>query len=398
MRTLKPLIALVPLIAATWLTGCGAADDTAASENPETTEQAGYDMALLDEYRAALPADESVTAAVPGQATSDNALTMLGDAELAKLAIKSAVDINLPARLMVRILRAVTQLPPSLYDSKKKEFVWGPWDNEDGYGQVLVYIKENPKTDDFKYSYAFIRMVDSDTATMAPVIWGGGTPGPKKERGVGVTLWDFEANTAFDTEHDPDFDPDAARDAGRFAMVYGKGVETDGEFAFNVAVFRNFIGKDAEPGAMPADLDYFFGHFEGNDGNVFDFVDWSLTGNLCDAEPASCFAQPGAGQDEVLGLRAAFFNRGQGRAEAVVAGGDLSSSVSTVECWDADIDRTGITVSDDVAMLVQEGECAAPFTDTLDALGVPSLADVDAEMLAKMDCVATNGLAACEDK
>lgn len=382
---------ILPVLASASLFGCGSADVEPADEQQETET---YEEALLQQYRQALPEEQDVTAPVPGPETSDSALTLLGDAELARLAIKSAVDINLPAKLVVGLLRTITKLPPTFYDSEKKEFVWGPWDNEDGYGQVLVYIRENPPGDDFEYGYALVRLVDSDLATATPVIWGGGTPG--QEQGVGVTLWDFEANNSFELEHDPDYDPGEARDAGRFAMVFGRGDEDDGKFAFNVAVFRNFVSKDAEPDALPADLDYFFGRFKADDGTLLHFVDWALTSNLCEGEPASCFDAPGPGEDETLSLRAAFINRGQGRAEATVTGGDLSTSVSTVECWDDDMDRTGITVSDDVAVLVEQGECSEPFTQSLDELGVPSLADVDAQMLSVMDCVATNGLAACE--
>lgn len=374
------------------LAACGGSSD--ADPNVDSV---GYDMQLLEEYRAALPESGEVEAPTPGPEASPNALSLLGDAELARLAIQSARDVNAPARWVVHLLRAITQVPPTLYDSEKKEFVWGPWDNEDDYGQVMAYIRENSADEDFEYSYAFVRLVDSDMATATPVIWGGATPGEDDARGVGVTLWDFEANNAFEESHDPEFEATEARDRGRFAMVYGRGEEDDGEFTFNVAVFRNFVSKDAEAGAEPADLDYFYGRFQGLDGNVLDFLDWTLSGNLCAAEPSTCFESPEAGAAESLNLRAAFINRGIGRAEATITDGDLAQMVGFTECWDEDIYRTHVTVVADGEAIHSEGTCGEPFSATLHDLGVPTVADLDAELLLKMDCVATNGLAACEE-
>jgi hypothetical protein len=400
MFTTTPLKTLTSLFVPALLLACGAA---AGDEEPqgtdEPTDNAGYDVTLLEQYKSALPEDEEVTAVVPGPDGTPNALTALGDAELAALAIKSARDINRPAKLIVRVLRAITDVPPTLYDSEKKEFVWGPWENEDGHGQVIATIRENPPDDDFKYSYALIRLVDSDLATAAAVIWGGATPDPDDDtRGAGVTLWDFEANLDFEKAHDPHFDADARRDEGRFAMVYGagRGEEDNGDFAFNVAVFRDFVSKDGGLGAEPANLDYFFGHFTGDDGLTVDFLDWQLTANLCDAAADTCFEMAGDGQAETLNLHAAFVNRGVGRAEAVVSGGDLEQVVGVTECWDDAIDRTYMGVSDDGVMVVEQGTCQEPFAATLVELEIPTLADVDQAGLALMDCVASNGLAACE--
>jgi hypothetical protein len=391
-----PRLKATPFLVSAWLFGCGtsASDDT---NGLPADESASYDATKLAEFRRALPQDERLTAGVPAPDADPSALTQRGNAELARLAAESAIKVNVPARLVVATLRAIVKTPPTLYDSKKDEFVWGPWDNDDGVGQALVYIRKNPKGDDFEYGYALVRLVDSDLATLTPVIWGGATP----DTGVGVTLWDFEANAEFDATYDPGYDPEARRDAGRFAMVYGHGEQANGNFAFNVAVFRDFTSKDAEPDTEPADLDYFYGHFAGDDGNVIDFVDWDLTANLCNADAASCFEQPDPGASEALRLRAAFLNRGQGRAEAAISQGDLSGTVTAVECWDETIDRTAVVVSSDDVLLLEDGACTGGFEQSLTELGVPSLADVDPEVLAALDCVASNGvasngLAACE--
>ncbi len=393
MRNLKIALALTlaPLVSSACSGNADDTEDTSAGDN--------YDRQTLEEFRAAIPPTERVQVVVPGPEAQANALTELGDAELARLAIQSAVKINLPAKLMVGLLKTIVSLPPTAYNSEEKKFVWGPWDNDDGVGKVLVFIQENEPDADFRYSYAFLRLPSRDLAKAEPVIWGGATPDvDNDDYGVGVTLWDFEANNAFDAEYDPNYDTDEGREQGRFAQVYGRGSEDNGEFTFNVAVFRDFLPDDAGPEDSPANLDYFFGRFNPEDGGRLHFVDWVLEGDLCDAAADSCF-ENNTRDDvvETLGLRAAFVNRGVGRAEATVFGGDLDDSLDVVECWDADIDRTYVGVSQNGDMVGEEGACEAPFDQGLEALGVPSLADVDAELLAKMDCVAEKGPSACDD-
>lgn len=368
-------------------------------EELESAESDSYDVETLDAYRAAVPAADRVEVVVPGPEAQAGALTQAGDAELARLAVGSAVKINFPARAMVGLLRTIVSLPPSLYNSQEQRFVWGPWDNDDGHGRVFVTIERNDEGADFEYSYSFVRLAGRDLATAQAVIWGAATPDlDDPDAGVGVTLWDFEASHAFDEAHDPDFDPDAARTRGRFAQVYGQGTEDGDEFTFNVAVFRDFLPDDAADDDEPADLDYFFGRIRDEQDDRLHFVDWSLEGDLCDADAERCFENDTeADAAETLGLRAAFINRGIGRAEATLSGGDLSEELVVVECWDDAVDRTYMGVSEDGTMLGEEGACQGPFTDDLETLGVPSLDDVDADILEKMDCVAVNGIRGCDD-
>lgn len=402
MTTRRICSLLTTLTLTAHLGACGDAsnepsdDNTSDGDGVEATESAEYDLSLLEEYKQALPSEEQLTAEAPGPEPTSNALTLIGDAELGGMAAKSARDINSLARGIVWLMRTVTALPPTLYDSEKQEFIWGPWDNDEGHGQVLVFITKNDPDDDFEYGYALVRLDDRDLEKAQAVVWGGATPDPDDERhGAGITLWDFEANHEFEKAYDPDYDPDAARDEGRFAMVYGRDDGDDGEYAFNVAVFRDFVSKGDED-AEPVDLDYYFGHLQGDDGNVIDFLDWSLSGDMCGADPESCFEEP-SGVSETLGLRAAFINRGMGRAEAVISGGDLEDMIEVSECWDDAVDRTYFGVSQNGEMLAEEGLCLPPFASTLEQLGVPTLADVDPEGLAAMDCVASNGLEACID-
>lgn len=391
------LAVIVPLLS---LTNCGGESPTTESA---TTDEDEYDREELAEFRNAIPSASRLAAVPPGEAADPMALSRAGTSALANLAITSARTINAPAVAVVSTLRALTDIPPTSYDSKKQQFVWGPFDNEDGFGKVLAYIQRNPKDSDFDFAYALVRLDGNDLDTAVPVIWGGATPLAEEDdegdqSGVGVALWDFEANRIFEQTYDPKFDSDAPRDAGRFVMLFGRNDDGDARFKFNVAVFRGFSSKDAER-PEPVDADYFFGHFRAADEATLDFVDWSILADFCDADANACFDKKSdaSNASERLKFRSAFLDRGVGRAEATVSEGDLESSVGVNECWDDNTDRTYLDVSVDGEELAREGTCEEPFTQTLADLAVPTLEDIEPDLLARLSCVAENGTA-CADK
>ncbi|MEZ4271537.1 MAG: hypothetical protein R3C68_08930 [Myxococcota bacterium] len=57
----------------------------------------------------------------------------------------------------IDILDAVVQQPPTFFDSEKKQMLWGPWDNDDGVGTVMVLVTDEGEDADFRYSYVFFR-------------------------------------------------------------------------------------------------------------------------------------------------------------------------------------------------------------------------------------------------
>lgn len=316
-------------------TACGTSDPTTQSSNQDDGDD--YDSEELAEFRSAIPSPDRLAAVAPGEQPDPNALT------------------------------------------------------------------KNPKDADFAYGYALVRLDGEDVSTGAPVIWGGATPLSKADdesdrSGTGVTLWDFEANRRFETDYDPDFDADAAADRGRFVMLFGRNDEDGARFKFNVAVFRDFVSKDGDrPDAI--DADYFYGHFKGENGNLVDFVDWSMQADLCDEGTDTCFDKKSDASNaaEQLDFRAAFLNRSIGRAEATVSAGDLTQTVNVTECWDEDIDRAYIGLVVDGATIAEEGACEEPFEQTIEALGVPTLDDIDPALLERMSCVAASGTD-CKDK
>lgn len=358
----------------------------------------GYDRAALLRYRQAIPEESRLVADVANANPEPGALTSGGNAILAREGVKIARTVNAPARLMVQALRAVVDLPPTFFDSEKKQFVWGPWENDEGVGEVFVYIQENAAGEDFQYSYALARTIDGDLATATPVIWGAATPDVEDDdKGVGVTLWDLEANHAFELEHDMSA-PHQGR--GRFVMLYGHRAEAEREAFFNVAVFRDFVPGD-NPAREPADIDYFYGRFM-DGSNTVDFVDTAVTADICDApsdtaDPptSACFDDDAViDQDESFRFVTLFINGGLGRAEATVSGGDVEAELSMTECWDPSLDRTFLRVASGSSS-VESGDCMAPADQPMSALALPSFDSLDPALVEKLSCAAEHGALGC---
>lgn len=355
------------------------------------TEDAPTDDARLAQYRKALPSRAELAAPAP-QASTMNAL---GDPAMYPSSSWEIVEgINGAVGQMIDILEAVTAVPPTVYNSSTLEYVWGPWPADDGVGYVAAYIKDEGAAADFRYTYALLRGAGNDLATLTPVIWGGASPdATNDDHGVGVTLWDFEADRAFRMANDPSYDP-ATGNRGRFAALWGAGADEDdaaNEMAFVVAVFRDFVSED-EPTADPADLDYFYGRYITPEHTV-DFLDYETAIDVDD---------PADGVAENIGVRMAFLDEGTGRAEADAVGGSMGAnqSAAVVECWDTSISQTFVSyeISDGGSVTDswtdgQSVDCGL-FEASLDALEIPSLQDIDPDLMAALDQVASTGVPA----
>lgn len=347
-----------------------------------------YDPALLAQYRAAVPSMDRLAATAPEASVQ----ALVGDPALYPAVSWDIVTgINGSVTNIIGLMKTIVALPPTVFNSRTREFVWGPWDNDTGVGQVAVYIREAGAGADFRYEYALLRGVGNDLATMTPIIWGGATPDEVNgDHGVGVNLWDFEKNYEFEMANNPNA-ANEVFDRGRFATLYGKGADANmpqDEFAFVVAVFRDFIPQD-NPTAQAADLDYFYGRYSGAN-MVVDFIDWEAGIDVSD---------PLDGVAEDVGVRMAFLNEGMGRAEADAMGGSLEPGVSAkgVECWDNALDRTFLEFTVDGGAnqgTYTEGaiDGCDLFQPTLDELHIPSLQDLDPALMAALDDVAQNGV------
>lgn len=374
---------------------------TAVACGGQSQNDATYAPELLEEYRRAIPAEARLEATAPGVSGAAGALSAPGDAELAGQAIRLAVAVNRPARQMVRSLRSIVELPPSHYDLAERRFLWGPWDFDEGVGQVALTVTRNLPSDEFDYSYAFWRTTTDDLAQAAPVIAGSASPDANDpDAGIGVTVWDLELNHEFELQHDANYEAGQAG-RGRFVMLYGRQSNDEGQALFNVAVFHDFVPEpedDAEP-AEPVSARYFYGRFSAAEGVRVDFVETEVDADLCDDAPESCFQESTtADLDERFRYLAYFVNRGVGRAEAHLSAGDLAQPVSLVECWDDRLQRTSFQIETDGLMqeTMQEGSCTTPTERSAAELGLPSLDELDGDALAVMTCAAENGLRGCE--
>jgi hypothetical protein len=351
-----------------------------------------FDPVLLDEYRAALPKMGRLEAQAPQ--ASPAAIAAVGDPAIYPVgSYDIATGINGAVTGIIQVLDTVTSLEPTIFNSETQEFFWGPFPNEDGIGFVAAYIREAGPDADFRFEYALLRGIDNDVANLKPVIWGGASPDAANEdHGVGVTLWDFEANRAFEQEHNPEFDS-LVLDRGRFVALYAAGPDENdpsAEVAFVLAAFRDFVPAD-NAGAEPAELDYFYGRYE--NGITVDFLDWEASFDVSD---------PADGVAENVGVRMAFLNEGTGRAEADATGGSLAEGQQglAVECWNAAIQQSYISFEvvqgTETIASAEEGNYAdcGLFTASLDELKIPSLDDVEPELRAALDEAARNGIPA----
>lgn len=384
MLTTRRAAALSVLAIAASLLACTSEPD---GDDPNTSS-AQYDAQQLESYRAAVPSAERLKAPAPA---GDKAA---GDPALYPAASVGVVrGVNGSVAQMITILKVVVNTPPTIYNGQTKEFFWGPYDNKDGHGTIAAYIKEEADGADFKYTYAFLRGPDQDISKLKPIIWGGSNPDASgADRGAGVTLWDFEANHAFEQANDPAYSAEAPHDRGRFVAMYGRGADeqdASAEFAFVVAVFRDFVSKD-DPDKAPRDLDYFYGSWE-KDAQKIDFLDFEFQMDV--SEP----------KDDVLedvGVRLVFTpGAPAGRAEADATGGSLAAgqAVNVTECWDASVSRTYLQLTASTSgqqdWSVEEGAAdKCSLQQPLDALGVPSLQSVDPALMAALDKVARDGV------
>lgn len=350
-------------------------------------EELQYDEAQLAMARSALPTRANLEASRVTPSTA----TFLGQPAIYPRASSEIIlGINGTVGITVDLLEFITALPPTSYNSDTLEFVWGPYEDEN-YGYGAAYIKDTGESGDFRYEFAFLRGATNDLATLTPIVYGGATPDESNDdRGVGVAVWDMTAVDAFAAEHDPAYDATIQHDTGRFAALFGAGPDENDpntEVTFVVAVFRDFVGADSEDG-LPVDLDYFYGHGDTPD-NSWDFVDYQLAFDV---------SEDGIAED--VGVRMAFLDGGIGRAEADAAGGSLSSgqSYNVVECWDTALNQTFIEANlkeggvSTVAESLGTPEDCGLFNAGLDEMGVPRLENIDSELMAALDEVATNGI------
>jgi len=124
--------------------------------------------------------------------------------------------------------------------------------------------------------------------------------------------------------------------------------------------------------------------------------------DFLDFETGIDVTEPKDGVREDVGIRMAFLDQGTGRAEADVIGGSMAANQtgSATECWDTSLDETYLEFqvldSGNPSQTYTEGDYGncGMFQATLDDLNIPSLQDIDPNLLAALDQVATTGVPA----
>lgn len=353
-------------------------------------ENKEIDQQLLTEYRKAIPSMSQMEAAEvqrTTQALGDPAVLPAGSYEI-------VAGINGGVAALIVTLETIVATEPTVYNSDTQEFVWGPFPNDEGVGYVAVYIRDAGEKEDLRYHFAFLRGIDNDMANLTPVIWGGTTPSEENEdHGVGLALYDFEANYAFEQAHNSEA-ADLETERGRIAFLFGAGPDEEdptNELGFVIASFRGFVSAD-EPGAAPADLDYMYGRYADNrEGHTLDFLNYR----------AAMDVDENADGIENIDVRMAFLDEGTGRGEAIVTGGSLESGEVAVleECWDTSINQTFVRLAGsngEGAVIVQDGDSAncGLFEASLADLGIPLLDDIDTELRVGLNELATTGVPA----
>lgn len=355
----------------------------------EKEEKKNYDESVLNQYRAALPANGSLAAPVASAASS--AFAPGDPAAYPAFIGPIATAINGTIGVTIETVNAIAQTEPTVFNSEQHEFLWGPHDNHDtalAGDTVALYIRDKGEgtADDFRYEFALLRGMSTDLATMVPVIYGGGEPADADETtdyGAGILMYDFENNYQFEEANDP---LHGALDRGRFLSVFAKGPDAndaDVDVTLVVSAFRNFVPKD-DAGAAPLSADYFYGGgLNTVNGGRFDFVDFEFTADTDDAGTL----------EENLGVHLALVNLGAGRAEADVSGGDYgATTVEVVECWDASVNYNYMSVATNgnPSPIASEGSSAACISQSL--ADVPTLQDIDPALMAALNALATGGI------
>ena len=417
MRRTLPTLALAAACF-TLTTACGdqaeqrAKSEIGAPHDDEDLNDDEYDPDTLTRYRKALPARAQLEAKAP-EGPDGMGLVLGETADAVQFVQEPVHGINGAVGGVLDMLEAVTATEPTLYDSEKGEFLWGPYDNDDSPvigDTVAVWIVDNGEDaeEDFRYHYAFARGMGNDLASMVPVIFGGAEPDANNEDyGAGITLYDLEANRVFS-----DANGGLAQGQGRFVALYAKGEdenEAGTDVTWVVAAFRNFIGDDeaANGEAEAANFNHLFGHVDGADGTELDFVSIDALGDLHQNEDDA------DGEElEFLSIDVVAVNQGIGRGEILIAGGDLDDDNApvnagfSVECWDGAVARTyydlnylngQVIVHDDEQSEGDISGCEGPFQATIEDLGIPTLDSIDQDLFAGLDALASNGLQAQDD-
>lgn len=220
-----------------------------------------------------------------------------------------------------------TRYPPSYVDSAQNEATWGPWD--DGpLDPALTQLQVQHDTTTDIYTWNLDRWAKESTVDDATAVVAGEVdPGATRDVSSGRFSIDFTANHAIDPTDEG---------TGLFYVDYD--IMEDGVAA--TATFEDF-GPDV------LDASYAYEQvFEGS-GSMTLSVGLDVNGN---------------GVMETLYIHSRWEADGSGRADVIVAGGDLADTQAQAsECWSTSFERSWYT--DNYSGLTEGDEATCVYTD-----------------------------------
>ncbi|MDP2341415.1 MAG: hypothetical protein Q8O67_10675 [Deltaproteobacteria bacterium] len=362
-----------------------------ACDLPPLVPPTGVDTTRLAEFKRAVPKKQNLVASLPASAAGAGAA--VGDAaQYPQMAVPHVVGVNTLIGNILDTVELVVATPPTVFNSETQEYLWGPFDNEDSPlagDKGIVFIVDKGEEADFRYNFAFARLMGDDVATAVPVIFGAVNPDPEiDDEGNGILLIDFEASRAFAEANGGAVDAEAR---GRFATGFSRAPNPDDDGGIVTIVVGSFRGFNGEGGAETIDVDHLWGNVQGSDGNKLDFVNLAIEGNVL----------PDTTAQETLDMQLVMFNGGVGRGEVILTGGDAGTNTGDgIECWNAAVEQQfyEVTLTDDQGTetnIETQGvatSCGAPFNVPLAELNLPTLGSIDQGIVTALQNAAENGL------
>ena len=272
----------------------------------------------VDEYRNAIPRNETVTMQVPAAQGAGQQLVVEsqsqalrgGVADFYLVTRRVSTVVNGAGALVLGLVKTVVSYPPTSITADTA--VWGPFPG--GALDPLAYKVTVKRSGDHKYDYAFEGRAKNGPDTAAFVAFLTGTHTPALDGsghaiegfGTGSFTLDWDARATL---------PAPGDEVGKAHYDYARPSATA-----QVSVDAKFIQvKDDEHPGMKVDVDYLYRSTPGTGGSM-EFVH-SL--------PASMAA---AGARWAVKSRWTAF--GAGRSDIKASGGTLPGEVKASECWD----------------------------------------------------------------
>lgn len=305
-----------PLVAAALLTGC-------ATEEQETP--------VVD----ALPTAASVQIRLPE--STARSLGQLADYYV--LTRQVTRDLNAGAAWVLIVVHAVVQFPATTIEDNV--YTWGPWTGNalDPAEWQLVVTANADDTYDWELQG---RSKSAPVDDFVAVIEGHAVPGAEPHRGSGTFSVDFDAGERVNPI-------DNTPDSGRIDVTYDL-ENRDGTTA-SVTIHAEGVDSLGNPGTFD------YAYAENQDGSG-DFQ-FALAADL---------EQSGNQAEQAL-IRSRWLASGEGRADAMVSGGDLGTlEVEASECWNEQFRRT--YYSDSFEFSPTEGD---PVSCAFDDAALPEL-------------------------